>query len=175
LVVISTELASELLLALILAVVLIRTEWRMALLLFAFMPVIVAMTLGFRSLARRVTRQGMQAMADVNSAIKETVSGFHWNFRQKNHLPDLIPLISSPTAERAARLVLAGLPCAQRGRRRFHRHPGLRRRPQHHAGIITFGAWYLHPRSDQFFFPVQLSAFWAQIQQGLSAAERGMR
>ena len=49
------------------------------------MPIIFALTLGFRSLARRVTRRGMQAMADVNSAIKETVSGISIakNFRQE--------------------------------------------------------------------------------------------
>jgi ATP-binding cassette subfamily B protein len=36
------------------------------------------------------------------------------------------------------------------------------------------GAWYLFIMSlDQFFFPIlNLSAFWAQIQSGLSAAER---
>ena len=36
------------------------------------------------------------------------------------------------------------------------------------------GAWYLFLISvDQFYFPVlNLSAFWAQIQAGLSAAER---
>ncbi len=41
-------------------------------------------------------------------------------------------------------------------------------------GIVTVGAWYLFIMSlDQFFFPVlNLSAFWAQIQAGLSAAER---
>ncbi|MBI1855103.1 MAG: ABC transporter ATP-binding protein, partial [Chloroflexi bacterium] len=41
-------------------------------------------------------------------------------------------------------------------------------------GMVTVGAWYLFIMSlDQFFFPVlNLSAFWAQIQSGLSAAER---
>ncbi len=41
-------------------------------------------------------------------------------------------------------------------------------------GIISVGAWYLFIISlDQFFFPVlNLSAFSAQIQSGLSAAER---
>jgi ATP-binding cassette subfamily B protein len=41
-------------------------------------------------------------------------------------------------------------------------------------GILSVGAWYLFIMSlDQFFFPVlNLSAFWAQIQAGLSAAER---
>jgi ATP-binding cassette subfamily B protein len=42
------------------------------------------------------------------------------------------------------------------------------------AGITTVGAWYLFIMSvDQFYFPIlNLSAFWAQIQAGLAAAER---
>ena len=41
-------------------------------------------------------------------------------------------------------------------------------------GAVTAAAWYLFLLSlDRFLFPiVNLSAFWAQIQQGLSAAER---
>jgi ATP-binding cassette subfamily B protein len=41
-------------------------------------------------------------------------------------------------------------------------------------GLVSIGAWYLFIMSlDQFFFPVlNLTAFWAQIQGGLSAAER---
>lgn len=41
-------------------------------------------------------------------------------------------------------------------------------------GAITVGAWYLFIQSlDYFFWPVlNLSAFWAQVQSGLSAAER---
>ena len=52
LVVIITDLGSEIFQALILGVVLVRTEWHMALLLFAFMPFIFALTVGFRGLAR---------------------------------------------------------------------------------------------------------------------------
>jgi ATP-binding cassette subfamily B protein len=41
-------------------------------------------------------------------------------------------------------------------------------------GVITAGAWYLFLTSlDHFFFPIlNLSAFWSQIQGGLTAAER---
>jgi len=41
-------------------------------------------------------------------------------------------------------------------------------------GIVTAGAWFLFLQSlDRFFFPIlNLSAFWANIQSGLSAAER---
>ena len=41
-------------------------------------------------------------------------------------------------------------------------------------GIVSAGAWFLFLQSlDRFFFPaLNLSAFWAQVQSGLSAAER---
>src|SRR5574340_655742 len=179
LVVISTELAAEILHALILAVILVRTEWHMALLLLGFMPIIVALTLAFRSLARRVTRRGMQAMADVNAAIKETVSGISIakNFRQEAAiftvfdaanqqsyrvnvrrglvLSMVFPVLNATGGIFTAILVYAGAISVTQG-------------------LITVGAWYLFLMSlDQFYFPVQnLAAFWAQIQQGLSAAER---
>ena len=75
LVVIITDVVSQMMQALILGIVLFRTEWRLSLLLLAFMPIIFGVASGFRLLARRVTKRGMKAMADVNAAIKETISG----------------------------------------------------------------------------------------------------
>jgi ATP-binding cassette subfamily B protein len=170
---------SQIFLAVVLGAVLVRTDWRMALLLFAFMPFIFGITLGFRSLARRVTRRGMQAMADVNAAIKETVSGISVakNFRQEESifrtfdganrqsyrvnlqrglvLSMIFPVLNATAGIFTAVLVYAGAISITRG-------------------LITVGAWYLFIMSlDQFFFPIlNLSAFWAQIQQGLAAAER---
>ena len=179
LVVIITDLGSQVFQALILAVVMLRTEWHMALLLFSFLPFIFGITIGFRNLARQVTRCGMQAMADVNAAIKETVSGISIakNFRQEasifsifdaanqqsyrvNIRRGLVLSLVFPVLNAAGGICTAilvyggGLSIIQ--------------------GMITVGAWYLFIISlDQFFFPIQnLSAFWAQIQQGLAAAER---
>ena len=179
LVVIVTDLGSQVFQAIILGVILVRTEWHMALLLFSFIPFIFVITIGFRNLARRVTRRGMQAMAEVNAAIKETVSGISIakNFRQENAiflffdganqlsyrvniqrglvLSLIFPVLNAAGGICTAILVYAGgLSITQ--------------------GLITAGAWYLFIISlDQFFFPIQnLSAFWAQIQQGLAAAER---
>jgi ATP-binding cassette subfamily B protein len=179
LVVIVTDVTAQLFQAVILGVVLFRTEWRMALIMLSFMPVVFGMALGFRSLARRVTRRGMQAMADVNSAIKETVSGISIakNFRQENSIFEtfdaanqtsyqvnirrgfvlslVFPVLNALGGVFTAILVYAG---------------GL----SIEQGIVTAGAWYLFIMSlDSFLFPVMnLSAFWAQIQAGLSAAER---
>ena len=179
LVVIVTDIVLQILQAIILGVILFRTEWHLALLLFAFMPFIFAVAAGFRAAARRVTKRGMQAMADVNAAIKETVSGISIakNFRQEEsifHIFDasnqtsyqvnirrgfvlslVFPTLNALGGIFVGILIYAGgLSAAQ--------------------GVVSIGAWYLFLMSlDQFFFPIlNLSAFWAQIQSGLSAAER---
>jgi ATP-binding cassette subfamily B protein len=179
LVVIITDVSAQMFQAVILGVILVRTEWHMALLMFAFIPFIFLVALSFRAMARRVTKRGMQAMADVNAAIKETVSGISIakNFRQENSIFEtfdfsnqqsyqvnirrgfvlslVFPTLNALGGIFTAILVYTGGLSIQQG-------------------MVTAGAWYLFIMSlDQFFFPVlNLSAFWAQIQQGLAAAER---
>ena len=179
LIIIVTDVSAQMVQAIILGVVLFRTEARMAWLLMAFLPFILAIASGFRAMARRVTKRGMKAMADVNAAIKETISGISIakNFRQENSifasfdesnqqsyrvnvqrgfvLSLVFPTLNALGGIFTAILIyVGGLNAAQ--------------------GTVTVGAWYLFIMSlDQFFFPVlNLSAFWAQIQAGLSAAER---
>ncbi|RPJ21204.1 MAG: ABC transporter ATP-binding protein [Chloroflexi bacterium] len=179
LVVIVTDVGSQIVQAIILGVVLFRTDLKLSLLLMAFLPVIFAVAAGFRVLARRVTRRGMKAMSDVNAAIKETISGISIakNFRQEESIfksfdesnqqsyqvnvqRGFVLSLVFPTLNAlggifvAVLIYVGGLSAAQ--------------------GLVTVGAWYLFIMSlDQFFFPVlNLSAFWAQIQAGLSAAER---
>ena len=88
LVVIVTDVGSQIVQAIILGVVLFRTDLKLSLMLMAFLPVIFAVAAGFRVLARRVTKRGMKAMADVNAAIKETISGISIakNFRQEESI-----------------------------------------------------------------------------------------
>src|SRR6266498_3899770 len=179
LVIIITDVGSQFVQAIILGVVLFRTDLKLSLLLMAFLPVIFGIASGFRVLARRVTKRGMKAMADVNAAVKETISGISIakNFRQEDSifksfdesnqqsyrvniqrgfiLSLVFPTLNALGGVFVAILIyVGGLSAAQ--------------------GIVTVGAWYLFIMSlDQFFFPIlNLSAFWAQIQSGLSAAER---
>jgi ATP-binding cassette, subfamily B, bacterial len=179
LVVIITDVSAQIFQAILLGIVIVRTEWHLALILFAFMPVVFGLGLGFRRMARRVTKSGMQAMADVNSAIKETVSGIAIakNFRQENSIFETFnaanrtsyrvniwrgfilalvwPSLNTVFGIGTSVLVFAGgLSAAQ--------------------GAVTIGAWYLFILSlGRFFDPVMnLSAFWSNIQSGLSAAER---
>lgn len=179
LVVIITDVMAQIIQALIIAVALFRTEWRLALLMVGFLPFIFAIAAGFRAMARRVTKKGMKAMADVNAAIKETISGISIakNFRQEDSifksfdesnqqsyqvnvqrgfvLSLVFPVLNAVGGVFVGVLVyVGGLSAAQ--------------------GIVSIGSWYLFIMSlDQFFFPVlNLTSFWAQIQGGLSAAER---
>lgn len=179
LVVIVTDVVAQFIQAVIIAVVLFHTEWRLALLLIGFLPLIFGIASGFRIMARRITKKGMKAMADVNAAIKETISGISIakNFRQEESIfksfdesniqsyhvnvqRGFILSLVFPTLN-ALGGIFVGVLVYVGG------HSAA-------AGTISIGAWYLFIMSlDQFFFPVlNLTSFWAQIQGGLSAAER---
>ena len=174
-----TDLFSQIIQVIFLGIVLMIIDLRLSLVLFAFIPFIFVVVLGFRKLARIVTRRGMRAMANVNAAIKETVSGIAVakNFRQETSifnefdranqqsykvnvqrglvLATVFPVLNALGGIGTAILVyVGGMSVVQ--------------------GFITVGVWYLFLTSlDYFFFPVlNLSAFWAQVQSGLSAAER---
>ncbi len=178
-VVLVTDLLSEILEALVLFVVLVRIEPRLIPWLLAMLPLVFAFSLIFRRLARTVTRQGFRAMANVNSLVKEAVSGIQVakNFRQEATiyqefgqvnqqsyrinlrrgfvLAFVFPVLNALAGIAIAILLYVG---------------GLYAA----AGIITVGAWYLFLSSmDRFWYPVlNLTAFWSQVQGGLSAAER---
>ncbi len=174
-----TDLISQIIEVIFLGIVLISIDVRLSLILFSFLPVIFLVMAGFRRWARIVTRKGMRAMANVNAAIKETVSGIvvAKNFRQEASifgefdqankqsyqvnvqrglvLSMVFPVLNALGGIGTAILVFTGGMSVLQG-------------------LITIGVWYLFIQSlDYFFFPVlNLSAFWAQVQAGLSAAER---
>lgn len=174
-----TDLLSQVIEALILAVVLVKIEPRLSLYVFGIIPLVFILALSYRAIARRVTREGMRAMANVNAAIKETVSGIAVakNFRQENSvyaefddanrqsyrvnirrgfvLSTVFPSLNVIGGLATAVLVYSG---------------GLSAA----AGLVTAGAWYLFLLSlDRFLYPIMnLSSFWTQVQNGLSAAER---
>ena len=178
-VVLVTDLISQLIQTVFLAIFLVMTEWRLALVLFAFLPTTFAVALSFRRLARNVTRRGFRAMGNVNAAIKETISGISVakNFRQEGEVYREFDDSNKQSYETNIRrgLVLAAIFPA------LNAINGVGTAVLVYAGgyqvataIVTAGAWYLFLQSlDRFWFPVlNLSAFWTQIQSGLSAAER---
>jgi ATP-binding cassette subfamily B protein len=178
-VVLIADIFSQLLSLVFLAVVLFRISWQLTLAVLLFSSTIVVVAYGMRTIARRVTRRGFQAIAEVNAAIQEAVTGISVakNFRQEaaiygsfqrvNYesysinlrrgfvLSNVFPVLNMVGGVGTAALVyFGGMAVAQ--------------------GAIALGAWYLFITSvERFMFPMsQLSAFWSQVQAGLSASER---
>jgi ATP-binding cassette subfamily B protein len=174
-----TDVMTEFVESAVVAVMLVSTEWRLSLYVFALIPIAFVLTISYRALARRATRTGMRAMANVNATIKETVSGIAIakNFRQESSiytvfneanrtsyrvnvwrgltLSVVFPTLNALAGVATGVLVYAGGWSVK-------------------SGAVTAGAWYLFILSlDRFLFPVMnLSSFWTSIQNGLSAAER---
>lgn len=174
-----TDVASMFIEALILAVILLVIEWKLSLYAFALIPIVTVLGILYRTVARKATRQGMRAMANVNATIKETVSGISVakNFRQEASIYDefteandtsykvnvrrgLALSVVFPTLNALA-MIATGVMVLAGG------HSVL-------AGVVTLGAWYLFISSlDRFLFPIMnLTSFWSSIQNGLSASER---
>lgn len=174
-----SDLVAQFIEAIIISVILINIEPRLSLYVFAIIPLVFGFAVSYRKLARRFVRAGMQAMANVNATIKETISGISVakNFRQEAAIYDdfdqanrqsyavnirrglvystIFPILNLIGGLATAMLVyFGGLSASQ--------------------GLVTAGAWYLFIQSlDRFLYPVMnLSSFWTQIQNGLSAAER---
>jgi len=179
LVTITTDVITQLVESITLAIILLSVDWRLTLYLFALIPVVAILTYFYRKLARKVTRQGMRAMANVNSTIKETISGIAVakNFRQETSIYDefdkandtsyqvnfrrglvlsiVFPTLNAMGGMATAMMIYAGAITVSQG-------------------LVTAGVWYLFITSlDRFLYPVMnLASFWTQIQNGLSAAER---
>jgi ATP-binding cassette subfamily B protein len=179
LIILIADLGAQMIQAMILGIVLIRIEFRLFLYILGLLPFIFFLARGFRSIARKVTRDGMRAMAKVNATIKETISGiavaknfrqeaeifqdfdqantesYHINVRRGFVLSLVFPVLNVLAGVGSAMMVyVGGMNAAQ--------------------AVVTIGAWYLFILSlDRFFFPVlNLASFSAQVQVGLAAAER---
>lgn len=173
------DIASQFLLVGILVSILFTISWQLTLILLALGPFIMIATALFRRVARFVTKKGFQVLAKVNAAIQEAVTGISIakNFRQEAAiygrfsevneqsyqvnlrrgfvLSNVFPVLSAMSSVGTAALLYWG---------------GI----SVGSGLVTVAAWYLFMTSvDKFWFPViNLSAFWSQLQGGLSAAER---
>jgi ATP-binding cassette subfamily B protein len=178
-VILITDIVSQMLSVLILNILLFTISVPLTIAVMIMAGLIVVTAFGLRGLARKVTRRGFRAIAEVNTAIQEAVTGISVakNFRQEAKiygefqavnqqsyainlrrgfvLSNVFPVLNMVGGIGTAALVFfGGLSAVQ--------------------GAISFGAWYLFIISvERFWFPMaQLSAFWSQVQAGLSAAER---
>lgn len=175
----SLDLVTQIATALLLITLLFTIEWHLTLIVLAMAPVVALAATAFRRVARRATRQSSRVLGEVNRAIQEAVSGMAVakNFRQEQAiyndftginaqsyqinvrrgliLSNIFPTLNILSGIGTAMLVYWGGQTAVKA-------------------IISLAAWYLFVTAvDRFWFPVtNLSAFWSQFQQGLSAVER---
>ncbi len=174
-----TDLLSQLALVVILLVRLFQISWRLSLAVLLMSPIVILLALAFRRIARRVTREGFQVLAEVNAAIQEAVTGiavakifrqeaaihdeftevnersYRVNLRRGFTLSMVFPVLNALSGVGTSILVYWG---------------GLTTADQD----ISVGNWYLFLRAvNEFWFPlINVAAFWSQFQGGLSASER---
>ncbi|GAB4480703.1 MAG: ABC transporter ATP-binding protein [Anaerolineae bacterium] len=163
----------------ILLFALLRQSVQLTLVLFGFIPAILALALYFRKLARNVTRQGSRAMAAVNDTIQESVSGisiaknfrreammyqeftsvnvlsYRINLRRGFVLSLVFPVFNALSGVAIAILMYVGATIVV-------------------GGGISVGAWYLFlEAADRFWFPIiNIASYWSQFQQAMSDLER---
>jgi ATP-binding cassette subfamily B protein len=170
---------SQFLAVFILTFILWQTNGPLTIVLWLTTLPVILIAAGYRRLARYVTRQGTRAMANVNASIQETVSGIAVakNFRQEATVYDEFRQVNRQSYRINLRRgfvlaavfptlwVVAGISTAvlvYLGGQAVA------------AGVLTAGAWYLFIQAvERFYFPfLNVASFWAQVQAGLSAAER---
>ncbi len=177
--ILTSDIITQVVQAMLLIGVLFSRNVQLTLMMLIFTPIIVSVAMLFRKLARQVTRQGSRAMAAVNDAIQETVSGIivAKNFRQEAMIYDQFVQVNT----QSYRINM------QRGFVLSTVFPALNALAGFAiAAIVYFGAravvggaidvsvWYLYIQSvDRFWFPfINIATFWSQFQQAMSDLER---
>jgi ABC-type multidrug transport system fused ATPase/permease subunit len=175
----TVDLLSQLVLVVVIAGVLLTQNVRLALITFTVGPIVIAIAMLFRHLARQAMQQAQRAQATVNATIQETISGIAVakNFRQEatiysdfqdtNEMAyqvmrtrvvvfgSIYPLLNTVSGLAVSIIIFVG---------------GLMVLAQD----ISVGNWYLFVQGlTIFFYPItSISSFWSQFQQGLAASER---
>ena len=173
------NLLSQVLVVFIMVVILFTIQPRLALLMLAMSPFVVALALSFRRVARRVTQNARRILAQVNANVQESVSGIAVakSFRQEATMYDEFAALNRQTYKvnltRGVTLISIfpllggtfGIALA------VTLYFGGRNVLQ---GAISPGEWFLFVQAmGYFWFPmVSIASFWSQFQDGLSAAER---
>lgn len=174
-----TDLASQILLVILLIGYLFTVNVQLTLITLALAPFIVATALAFRKIARETVTQSRRINAVVSSHIQETVSGisiakafrqeqtvykefldvnsqsYKVNLRTGYTFSSIFPILNLLAGVGTAALVYFG---------------GV----QTQKGSLTPGEWYLFIQGlGLFWFPLtSIASFWSQFQQGLAAGER---
>jgi len=173
------DLLSQVMLLVLFTVWLAVVNGRLTLVLTAMIPVVMAIALGFRRIARKVTRQARRATAAINAQVQESISGImvakgfrqeravYTRFLESNQreyrvrrqqglvFNSIFPIMDLTSGLMVATLAYFG---------------GLATRD----GGVSTGDWYLFMQGVQrYLWPLMsVASFWSQFQDGLSAAER---
>lgn len=173
------NLASQILLVVFVAAFLFYRNWKLALIALAIAPVIMAVALAFRKIARSTSTGAQRAMANVNKTIQETMRGISVakNFRQEEQVyrefdevnrqayavtlrqgyiySGIFPILFIISGFGTVAILYFG------GRMVVD-------------GTMRAGDWYLFLQVIALFWlPLtSIASFWSQFQQGLSASER---
>jgi len=173
------NLLSQLLLVVIIMAVLFTINVRLTLLVLSMAPLMVLAALGFRRVARRVTRRARRVLSRVNANTQESISGIavaksfrqedsvHRDFDQLNRQAYRVNLIRGWTLNTIFPLLtlISGIGLAA-----VVYYGGLATI----SNVLSPGEWYLFVQAlNLFWFPLtSIASFWSQFQDGLSASER---
>lgn len=176
---IASDVISQLISVMVLLGFLFNRSVPLTLVLLLTTPLVFIGGWGFRDLARRATRNGSRAMAVVNDTIQETVTGISVakNFRKESMIYGEFVEVNQQSFRMNMRrgLVLSLIFPVMQVISGFAVALVLFVGAQYVVwGLVTVGSWYLFIEGvDRFWFPfMNLSAFWSQFQQALSATER---
>jgi ABC-type multidrug transport system fused ATPase/permease subunit len=173
------NLVSQAMLVLLMGGVLLFINLQLGLITLSMAPLVVAISLVFRRIARETSLHSRRIMARVNAHIEESISGiavakvfrqekavhddfvrineqaYRVNFRQGIVLNTFFPVFNATAGIGTAVIVYFG---------------GINTA----AGSMSVGDWYLFIQALMFFwFPLtQIASFWSQFQNGLAASER---
>jgi ABC-type multidrug transport system fused ATPase/permease subunit len=173
------NLLSQILLVVVITALLFARDLGLALITLAITPVVMAMALLFRRIARDSTRRAQRSLARVNANVAETMGGIAVakSFRQEATLYEEFVPINEQNYQVTVRqgfifnaifpllFFVAGLGTVLLVAIGGHRVL---------SGGLSAGDWYLFLQSVAlFWFPLtSIASFWSQFQQGLAASER---
>ncbi|MBN1920235.1 MAG: ABC transporter ATP-binding protein [Anaerolineae bacterium] len=174
------DLASQILLVIILSVWLFNINAWLTLALLGMTPFAVLIALSFRRLARRITQQARRITAKINAQIQESISGIvvaksfrqetaiYETFSQNNRQAYRIGIRRGLTLNTIFPVmsIASGLSIGL-----LFYLSGLATRV---SSAVTPGNWYLFMQAVGFYWwpMMSIASFWSQFQDGLSAAER---
>lgn len=175
----TVNLLSQFLLFVLIIIILFFRNWQLSLIAIAILPIILAIALGFRYLARTATQRSQRSLARVNSNVQEVISGITVakNFRQEQNMYNEFKGINVQAyhVEVRSGILYNGVfpvlvAIANLGSTMIIYFGG--NDVLNHS--ISAGDWFLFVQGvASLWFPItSIASFWSQFQLGLAASER---